>query len=349
MNTTTAIIIVLLVAAVVILVKLKKSSGQSEPESELDIPRESEIQKALEVPEESEISIDGQQLFKRARAIQQKYWTPNPDEKKRLVEKGFDNLAWDETLRLLHLACLEMLSDGPFKEQFLDEKIALEESADAPSGENRDLIVKLITRLISETSPYKPRHVAAWQGKGGESEKRKEDLYGVLCNASLTHLGCIEVIRLDAEQQPTELAFISLDEIRGAVFDRTALFRTGMLFFDDSRPDEVVLVPLLYGISWLSPHDFDQDGRSTRFICAIETDDDKQNLVIGVGHQDFVMEGDRQPIFGLGSIGEIMVVLFWDDPKFDQKCKARGLDPDDVRRSMNMKGHSVIKDAGDKE
>ena len=60
------------------------------------------------------------------------------------------------------------------------------------------------------------------------------------------------------------------------------------------------------------------------------------------------MEGDRQPIFGLGSIGEIMVVLFWDDPKFDQKCRARGLDPDDVRRSMNEKGHSVKMDAGEK-
>ena len=152
------------------------------------------------------------------------------------------------------------------------------------------------------------------------------------------------MIRLDAEQQPTELTFISFDEILGAVFDRTALFRTGMFFFDDGRPDKVVLVPLLYGISWLSPHDFDQDGRSTRFISAIETDDDKQNLVIGVGHQDFVMAGDSQPLFGLGSIGEIMIVLFMDDPKFDQKCRARGLDPDDVRRSMNAKGHSIKKD-----
>ncbi len=75
--------------------------------------------------------------------------------------------------------------------------------------------------------------------------------------------GCIEVIRLDAEQQPTELTFISLEEIRGAVFDRRAFFHPGMLFFDDGRPDEIVLVPLLYGISWLSPLDFDQDGTAT--------------------------------------------------------------------------------------
>jgi hypothetical protein len=122
---------------------------------------------------------------------------------------------------------------------------------------------------------------------------------------------CTNVLTVRKEEAigmlPTFLIiFISIDEIRRAVFDRTAFFRTGMLFFDDGRPDQVVLVPLLYGISWLSPHDFDQDGRSTRFICAIETDDDKQNLVIAVGHQDFVIEGDRQPIFGLGSIGEII-------------------------------------------
>ena len=156
------------------------------------------------------------------------------------------------------------------------------------------------------------------------------------------------MLRLDAEQEPTELTFISLDEIRGAVFDRTALFRTGMLFFDDGRPDEIVLLPLLYGISWLSPHDFDQKGTSTRFICSIEIEEGKPELAIGVGHQDFVMERDGQTLLGLGSIGEIMTVLFWDDSKFDQKCRARGLDPDDVRRSMNEKGHSEKMDAGNK-
>ena len=43
-----------------------------------------------------------------------------------------------------------------------------------------------------------------------------------------------------------------------------------------------------------------------------------------------------------------MITLFMDDPKFDQKCKARGLDPEDVRRSMNVKGPSVKTEAGDK-
>jgi hypothetical protein len=160
MNTTTATIIVLMVAAVVILVKLKKSSGQSKPEYKLDIPREYEKQKELELQEESEVSKDLQQLAKRARAIQQKYWTPNPAEKKRLLEEDFENLSWDETLRILHLACLVMLSDGSCREQLLDEEIALEVSTHTPPRENRDLVVKLVTQLVSEDSPYKPRPVA---------------------------------------------------------------------------------------------------------------------------------------------------------------------------------------------
>lgn len=63
--------------------------------------------------------------------------------------------------------------------------------------------------------------------------------------------------RLDSKQQPDKLAFISLDEIRGAVFASPVFFRLGKFFFDNGRPDETVLVPLLYGISWLSSHDFE--------------------------------------------------------------------------------------------
>jgi hypothetical protein len=92
--------------------------------------------------------------------------------------------------------------------------------------------------------------------------------------------------------------------------------------------------------------DFHQKSTSTRFICARETDEGNLELTIGADYQDLVMAGDRWMFFGLGSIGEIMVVLFMDDPKFDQRCKARGLDLEDVRRPMNVKGHSVKRDAG---
>ena len=67
--------------------------------------------------------------------------------------------------------------------------------------------MRLVLQLLSEAGPFKPRHVAVWQGKAGESENRKEGLYGVFCNATLTHLGCIEVIHLDAEQQLLDSGF----------------------------------------------------------------------------------------------------------------------------------------------
>ena len=93
-------------------------------------------------------------------------------------------------------------------------------------------------------------------------------------------------------------------------------------------------MPLLHGISWFSPFDFDRDGTATRFICAVEIEEGQTALAIGVGHQDFVIEKDGQTLFGLSSMAEIMVTLLVDDPKFDRKCKARGLDPDTVRQSM---------------
>ncbi len=58
---------------------------------------------------------------KLGREIQQKYWTANADEKKHLLEKGIDDLSWDDSLRLLHLTCLEILSNGPGREQLMLE------------------------------------------------------------------------------------------------------------------------------------------------------------------------------------------------------------------------------------
>ena len=61
------------------------------------------------------------------------------------------------------------------------------------------------------------------------------------------------------------------------------------------------------------------------------------------------MEGDGQSLFGLGSIGEIMIALYMNDPTFDQKCKARGLDPEAVRHFMKkIKANTEKKDTTDK-
>ena len=147
---------------------------------------------------------------KLGREIQQKYWTPNLDEKKNLLEKGIDDLSWRESLRLLHLTCLEMLSEGIGREQLMLEGKPDKASQEVPPGKNRDLILRLVTRLCSDASPYKPRTVAVWQSKRSKPGEHKPDIKGILCNASLTHLGCIEVIRYrDDKYEPSELSFIS--------------------------------------------------------------------------------------------------------------------------------------------
>lgn len=237
-------------------------------------------------------------FIEQAYAIQQNYWTPNPDEKKSLLENNVDDLSWEQALRLIHLICLEMISDGPCKEQFIG--VGHSESKAFPSGDNRELIVKLIRRLTSEGSPYKPRNVYVYQGNSPRQ--------GEFRNVSLTHLGSIEVIRLDDNLQPAELAFISLDKLREVVFDRPAFFRYAKLTFNDGS-DETVLVPLLYGISRFSPNAYDKDGSWTSFICSIQLKEDQMGFTIGVGHQDFVMgSGDDRVLFGLGSIVELSII-----------------------------------------
>ncbi len=270
----------------------------------------------------------------QARLIQQHYWMPNPIEKQHLLEKGIVNLAWPETLRLLHLVCLDLLSQGTGQDQLMSDET---ESTEVPTGEHRELLLQLTQTLLSNSSPYKARPALLWQGDPDPNTQRQADQQGFIRNASLTHLGCLEVIRLDANQDPTALDFIPFDDLRGMLLANPALFRYGKLFFDDGRPDEIVLIPILYGLSWLTPHQFDQDGTMTRFICHLELEDLKPPVSIGIGHQDLVVSAqDKLSLIGLGSMGEVMIALTLDDPKFDQKCRGRGLDPVAIRQSAQQ-------------
>ena len=73
----------------------------------------------------------------------------------------------------------------------------------------------------------------------------------------------------------------------------------------------------------------------TRFICHIDAADVASGHSIGVGQQDFVVQqSERRSVIGLGSVGEIMIGLSMKDPKFEEKCRARGIDPAEARRSM---------------
>ena len=274
-------------------------------------------------------------LLEPARQMQQKYWTPNLDEKESLLEKGIDQLTWNESLRLLHLACLEMLTESPCREQLMKYGA---EPGEIQAGENRDLILRLVKRLKSEDSPYKPRFVSVYQWRPGMSAEREPDMQGLFYNLSLTHLGSIEVIRLDDKQQPIELSFISLDELhRVVILPDPGPYRYAEFEFNDDRPKEWVLLPLQYGISWMTDNTMDHDGTFTRFICHLKTVNDKQIELpgLGVGQQDYLIgEGENRRMLGLGSIAVLRVVLSTDDPKFEKKCRALGINPEEIRQSI---------------
>ncbi len=144
----------------------------------------------------------------------------------------------------------------------------------------------------------------------------------------MSHLGALEVIHLDAQQQPERLSFVALDEISGVTFGEPSLLRAARLYYEDDRGEEIVLVPLVYGLSWRSGQEHDRDGSMTRFICDLG----KPGTGIGIGHQDLLISGEQGRLFGLATVRELMVALSLSDPRFEAKCRARGLDPEDVRR-----------------
>jgi hypothetical protein len=264
--------------------------------------------------------IHGPPEFVRAVEVQRAYWTHNANQQAQLEARGIEQLGWRELLRLHHLICLQRLNTGP-------------ERADAT-----EKCRQTIRRLLAADSPYRPRPAMIWQGQAAQpGAGREPDMQGEFLNPSLTHLGCLEVYRVDAANQPTRLDFVGFDELSGVVFAPPNLIRAAKVFYEDGR-DEIVLVPLLYGLTWAIGNEFDRGGRMTRFVAHIDGEEVGALGAsgLGVGQQDLTI---RSPdgggsLFGLGSVAEISFPLDMRDPRFDEKARARGIDPDDVRRSM---------------
>jgi hypothetical protein len=264
------------------------------------------------------------------------YWQFNPEAKAGLVRSDPLQLAWPEALRLNHLCCLEVLETEKGRAAFQSEEVGADDQVDLAEGLDLDFWPDLLGKLVSNESPYRPRHCDVWQGDAPMSEAREPDLGGPFYNASLTHFGCLEVIRLDARQRPRELAFVPLDDLDAVVLAQPSLFRAAGLFYNDGREHETVWAPLLYGISWRSTHQYDRDGTFTRFVGHQQVSGLDESFGIGIGHQDFVIKkGDGgATLFGLGSVSQISVALEVADPRFDEKCRARGLGPEEVRRQI---------------
>jgi hypothetical protein len=267
--------------------------------------------------------IQGPPEFVRAVELQQAYWTNNVEEQSQLEARGVERLSWRERLRLHHLTCLQRIYSR---------------SERAPATEKCRQSVR---RLIAFDSPYRPRPAMIWQGQATQQGSSQEpDMLGKFLNASLTHLGCLEIIRVDAANQPAGIDFVSFDEFSGVIFAPPNLIRAAKLFYDDGR-DEMVFVPMLYGVTWSIGNEHDRAGRMTRFVAHMYDEEASElgTSGLGVGQQDFAVfnqDGSRS-LFGIGSVAEISFPLDISDPRFDEKARARGIDPDEVRRKSSRR------------
>jgi hypothetical protein len=265
--------------------------------------------------------IDGPPELVRGAELQRRYWTHDADEQAELEKRGFEQLDWRERLRLHHLTCLQRLDIAG------DRTVAAQKCR------------TIAQRLVAADSPCRPRPAMIWKRRSAQLGAEAEpDLVGELLNPSLTHLGSLEFFHVDAAGQPAAIDFVAFDELAEVAFASPTLIRAAKLFYEDGRA-ESVLVPLLYGSTWSIGNEFDRAGRMTRFVVQLEGQvvDLFGASGIGVGHQDFSIrdQDGSSTLFGLGAVASIAFPLDMSDPRFDEKARARGMDPDDARRQMS--------------
>lgn len=258
------------------------------------------------------------------------YWTFSAEEQAGLLARGVDSLPWPELLRLHHLNCLGALGTASIRRRLVTNEIP------PPCDEANAALERCrqsAERLLSPGSPYRPRDADVWRGSLDPGGDWPPTARGVLCNPSLTHLGSLEVLRLDEQRLPREVAFVAFDDLQSVAMAEPGAFRAARLFYDDGRPDEIVLLPVLYATSWRSASPYLRDGRMTQFLAYPPGGGPASQFGLGVGQQDFcISDGEGRVAFGLGSVAQITFALDASDPRFPLRCRARGLDPDEVRR-----------------
>jgi hypothetical protein len=264
------------------------------------------------------------------------YWTFNTEEQAALLTRGVDALPWPELLRLHHLNCLEALNTAPVRRRLVsNETVPPDEASQLALERCR----QSAERLLLPESPYRQRDVDVWQGALDPKGERPPTMRGVLSNASLTHLGSLEVLRLDEQQRPKELTFVAFDDLQMVAMADPKVFRAARLFYDTGRADEIVFLPTLYATSWRSSSPYLRDGRMTQFLANPPGSGPAAQFGLGVGQQDFsILEGEKRSVFGITSVAQITFALDATSPRFAQKCQARGLDPDEVLRNASPKG-----------
>src|SRR5689334_1868523 len=203
-------------------------------------------------------------IGERAIELQKRYWSPAPEELRELEGRGLAALDWPDKLRLHHLRCLALLDggDGLLRRGLLapaSERPSAEQLSDAIDPVLRDRVAASAKTLLGRRSPYRPRHGFAWLGDGppeGDAVPYS-DFQGRTVNASLTHLGSVEVIRLEPTTlEPAAIEFVAFDDIltlaRSPREHGGTPFVPARILREYGQDELVVLLPLRHGLSWFA-------------------------------------------------------------------------------------------------
>ena len=238
--------------------------------------------------------------------VQRDYWTFDAAEKAALLARFPDGLSWPETLRLHHLACLELLDTPAGRARIADQDDGTTADPERAEAETR-LCRDLAARLTAADSPYAARDAVLWQGDVVPPGPRPPDAHGRLSNASLSHLGCLEVVRINERGEPDGIAFVPFSEIVSLGFlTPPQLFRPALLSTrgEGEEPErQLVAAPLLYATSWHDgAADHYRDASITRFLFVLSAGDGFRG--IGIGHQDLELKDGRGGVslLGIGSV-----------------------------------------------
>jgi hypothetical protein len=301
-------------------------------------------------------------ISERCVALQKAYWAPAPAELAQLEAIAFEQLRGPELLRLHHLRILALLDarDAVLRRGLLAPAAERPLAEDLAVATDPALLAKVeasAKALVRRRSSYRPRHGFVWTGAGAPEtdEVPYSDFQGRLVNASLSHLGSLEIIRLDERFEPAALEFLDFDQILTISLGATeagdrAPFRPARILREYGREELVVLLPLRYGLSWLAHEVELLRGHAEHRVAAIEltglaapdraigNPHDARELGVEVGLQrlevlsDYSEDGDRGlSRFTLADAYQISLAIDQDDPRFTDKCRGRGLDPEATR------------------
>lgn len=308
-------------------------------------------------------------------ALQKRYWRDDPDERAELEARLGEaptgiggpegEASWAARLRLHHLRCLALLD----AEDLLLRRALLAPEAERPSPAQveaaeaelaplRAAVAASAKLLLARRSPYRPRHGFAWLGAGppeGE-DIPYSDFQGRCLDASLSHLGSLEYLRLDGDSlEPVALEFLAFDELMtlsfapregGDAVDQPP-FRPARILREYGREDILALVPLRAGLSWFGHEPELLRGAGERGVSPIElagladpakrashARHDRRALELRAGLtrlqilSDYAEDGDEGLCsFTLASAYQLSLAIDQDDPRFAAKCQGRGLDP----------------------